>query len=292
MGQPYSDADLIIQHSNMPNTENFRALKMEFLDCDVSQFSTSRPSLTHTQPNPQHLRIHKTWDEYCHRIQRFNASDPKNQPKSALSAKMLTDGSPSEVKALAASEEPLDAMMRRIISEYTAKAPAKDRFHSSQPNNHRTYTTAETDAYKRRRTDTRAERPPYQDRHAPQTSYQPRDRARIPYNPSNPTAPTQQPQRSNRGRSNARQAPYTHQRNSTQGRFNPRTQDRAAFGATEEDNDYEEDSRDFAHYRAFTASAHPSYEDRIEEEGEDRCAMMGRRDYDFTDFNEDDEDQA
>ena len=32
MGQPYSDADLIIQHSNkMPNTENFRALKIHRL---------------------------------------------------------------------------------------------------------------------------------------------------------------------------------------------------------------------------------------------------------------------
>jgi hypothetical protein len=122
MGQPYSDADLIIQHSHkMPNTENFRALKMEFIDCDVSQFSTSRPSLTHTQPNPSHLRIRKTWDEYCHRIQRFNASDPMNQPKSALSAKMQIEEvkvlAAGEVKALAASEEPLEAMMRRIISE-------------------------------------------------------------------------------------------------------------------------------------------------------------------------------
>jgi hypothetical protein len=87
MGQPYSDADLIIQHSNkMPNSENFRALKMEFIDCDVSQFSTSRPSLIHTQPNPQNLRVRKTWDEYCHQIQCFNASDHINQPKSALSA--------------------------------------------------------------------------------------------------------------------------------------------------------------------------------------------------------------
>jgi hypothetical protein len=61
MGQSFSDADLILQHSNkMPNTENFRALKMEFIDCDVSQFSTSRPSLTHTQPNPNALRIPKT----------------------------------------------------------------------------------------------------------------------------------------------------------------------------------------------------------------------------------------
>ncbi len=57
MGQPYSDADLIIQHSNKTNSENFRALKMEFIDCDVSQFSTARPSLTHNQPNPQHLHL-------------------------------------------------------------------------------------------------------------------------------------------------------------------------------------------------------------------------------------------
>jgi hypothetical protein len=64
MGQPYSDADLIIQHSNkMPNTDDFRALKMEFIDCDVSQFSTFRPTLTLTQPNPSLLRIRKTWDE-------------------------------------------------------------------------------------------------------------------------------------------------------------------------------------------------------------------------------------
>ena len=101
MGQPYSDSDLIIQHSNkMPNTENFRALKMEFIDCDVSQFSTARPSLTHTQPNPHALRVRKTWNDYCHRIQRFNASDPMNQPKSALSAKMHTEEPATEVKLL------------------------------------------------------------------------------------------------------------------------------------------------------------------------------------------------
>ena len=56
MGQPYSDADLIIQHSNkMPNTDDFRALKMEFIDCDVPQFSTSQPTLTHSQPNPLYI---------------------------------------------------------------------------------------------------------------------------------------------------------------------------------------------------------------------------------------------
>ncbi len=107
MGQPYSDADLIIQHPNkMLNIKNFRALKMEFIDCDVSQFSTARPSLTHNQPNPHALRIRKTWNDYCHRIQRFNASDPQNQPKSAPSAKMNTEGSTTEARALAAEEEP------------------------------------------------------------------------------------------------------------------------------------------------------------------------------------------
>ena len=72
-----------------------------------SQFSTARPSLTHNKHNPQHLRIHKTWDEFCHRIQHFNASDPMNQPKSALSAKMHIDEPVPEAKALAAAEEPL-----------------------------------------------------------------------------------------------------------------------------------------------------------------------------------------
>ena len=82
MGQPYSDADLIIQHSNkMPNSDDFRALKMEFIDCDVSQFSTSRPTLTHFQPNPLFLRTRKTWDEYCHKVQRYSASEPQNQPQ-------------------------------------------------------------------------------------------------------------------------------------------------------------------------------------------------------------------
>ncbi len=169
MGQPYSDANLIIQHSNkMPNTENFRALKMEFIDCDVSQFSTSRPSLTHTQPNPQHLRIRKSWDEYCHRIQRFNASDPLNQPKSAMSAKMDT----MVPKALAISAEPMEAMMRRLIAEATAKPAIRGNF-----------TQAERDAYKRGRQDAKVERIAPQDRQG----YPLRKEQRQPYRP--PIAP-------------------------------------------------------------------------------------------------------
>jgi hypothetical protein len=149
MGQPYSDADLIIQHSNkMPNTENFRALKMEFIDCDASQFSTARPSLTHNQPNPHNLRVRKTWNDYCHRVQCFNASDPINQPKSALSAKMHTEGPPMEVKALAAAEEPLEAMMRRIISEFKGKPMESKRI----------YSQLERDAYKRGRQDVQGDR--------------------------------------------------------------------------------------------------------------------------------------
>jgi hypothetical protein len=69
-----------------------------------------------------------------------------NQPKSALSAKMQTDGPASEVKALAASEESLEAMMRRIISEYKAKAPETNRPHSSKPTHPRPPTIAERDA--------------------------------------------------------------------------------------------------------------------------------------------------
>ena len=198
MGQPYSDADLIIQHSNkMPNSENFRALKMEFIDCDVSQFSTARPSLTHNQPNPQHLRIRKTWDEYCHRIQRFNASDPTNQPKSALSAKMHTSSLLPEAKALAAAEEPLEAMMRRIISEYRAKPTETTRAHPSQPNNpRRQIPQAERDAYNKGRQDARMARPPYQDRVNPQATTQPRDQSRYNKTPhaSAPTYRQGQPQ--------------------------------------------------------------------------------------------------
>ena len=120
MGQPYSDADLIIQHSNkMPNSDDFRALKMEFIDCDVSQFSTSRPTLTHCQPNPLFLRPRKTWDEYCHKVQRYNASEPQNQPQSALSARMEAPFVlPSAPSALAASSSlDLEATIRKILAE-------------------------------------------------------------------------------------------------------------------------------------------------------------------------------
>ena len=123
----------------MPNTESFRALKMEFIDCDVSQFSTARPSLTHTQPNPHALRVRKTWNNYCHHIQRFNASDPQNQPKSALSAKMNTEGSTTQASALAVEEEPLGAMMKRIIAEFKSK-PTEVKL---------TYSHLEDEAYKR-----------------------------------------------------------------------------------------------------------------------------------------------
>ena len=45
-----------------------------------------------------------------------------NQPKSALSAKMHTEEPTTEVKALAATEEPLEVMMRRIITEFKNKS--------------------------------------------------------------------------------------------------------------------------------------------------------------------------
>jgi hypothetical protein len=142
MGQPYSDADLIIQHSNkMPNTDDFRALKMEFIDCDVSQFSTFRPTLTLTQPNPSLLRIHKTWDEYCHKVQRYNASEPANQPQSALSARMEHPlALPSAPSALAASSSlDLEATIRKILAETKPSGIQK-----------REFSQQETDIYRQR----------------------------------------------------------------------------------------------------------------------------------------------
>jgi hypothetical protein len=294
MGQPYSDADLIIQHSNkMPNSENFRALKMEFIDCDVSQFSTARPSLTHNQPNPQHLRIRKTWDEYCHRIQRFNASDPTNQPKSALSAKMHTSSSLPEVKALAAAEEPLEAMMRRIISEYRAKPTETTRAHPSQPNNpRRQIPQAERDAYNKGRQDARMARPPYQDRTNAQATTQPRDQSRYNKTPhaSAPTYRQGQPQATSQ----------THGRNRTGNiqKAGPpqdprqRFHDRRAFSAAEQCDEDEEDPiynpRD---QHAFSATR-PDNEDHEEEDGDDRYAMMGKCDYSFNGTYDSDEGDA
>jgi hypothetical protein len=281
MGQPYSDADLIIQHSNkMPNTENFRALKMEFIDCDVSQFSTSRPSLIHTQPNPQHLRIRKTWDEYCHRIQRFNASDPLNQPKSALSAKMDTV-TPTE-KALAATSEPMETMMRRLIAEAVGKP--------NEPK--RTFNTGNRDTYNRSRNDARFDRPSHQDRQIPQYSNQPRDRARMPSHPPAPTLPPQPARNHLKGRGNGRQAPGNYQRNGKPGGPQPRVQDRRAFGVTEEENGDEEEYSDPHNPRAFSASVQQEDEDWNDREGDDQYAMMGRRDYSFEEFDGEDEGQA
>ena len=286
MGQPYSDADLIIQHSNkMPNTENFRALKMEFIDCDVSQFSTSRPSLTHTQPNPQHLRVRKTWDEYCHRIQRFNASDPMNQPKSALSAKMHTEEPKQAAKALAAAEEPLEAMMRRIISEFKTK-PTELKRSYSQP---------ERDAYKRGRQDTQVERPQFYDRQRPQGP----PVTRPPPRQVKPAQGMRQPPP--HGHSNGRQhGPPTegtmYRKFGTPGGSRQRSHEKRFYGAAQEHDDDDDEGLYGAHdHQVFSASRQDnSYdhdEDHDMDEG-DRYAMMGQRDYDFDAYDRDDGDQA
>jgi len=222
----------------MPNFENFRALKMEFIDCDVSQFSTSRPSLTHTQPNPQHLRIRKTWDEYCHRIQRFNASDPLNQPKSALSAKMDT----MVPKALAISAEPMEAMMRRLIAEATAKPAIRGNF-----------TQAERDAYKRGRQDAKVERTAPQDRQG----YPLRKEQRQPYRPPiAPFLPTGQGQAQFRKQLPPQQHPMNSQRFGTSAQPRQRTHDRKAFGAAEENHEDDEEQGPFDERdrRAFSAT--------------------------------------
>jgi hypothetical protein len=64
------------------------------------------------------------------------------------------------------------------------------------------------------------------------------------------------------------------------------------FGATEEDIVDEEERKYFSDPRAFSASAQFEHEDWTNGEGEDRHAMMGRRDYDFDDFEYDDESHA
>ena len=287
MGQPYSDADLIIQHSNkMPNSENFRALKMEFIDCDVSQFSTARPSLTHNQPNPQHLRIRKTWDEYCHRIQRFNASDPMNQPKSALSAKIHTLGPQSEIKALAAAEEPLEAMMRRIISEYGIKSTETPRPTPNQSTAFkRPSSQAERDAFKKGRQVTRSERPPYNDRFPPQA----REQSRYGKPSQAPATTFRQRQAPPYPQTHGGQQTRPHQKYGAPPDSRQRPQERRAFSAAEHrDEDEEEPSSDSRDHHAFSASRLDG-EDREEEDGEDRYAMMGRRDYDFNGPYESDE---
>jgi len=92
---------------------------MEFIDCDVSQFSTSRPTLTQTQPNPLYLRNRKSWDEYCHKVQRYCASEPQNQPQSVLSARMDTTITLSSTPTALAASAPndLEATIRNIIAE-------------------------------------------------------------------------------------------------------------------------------------------------------------------------------
>jgi hypothetical protein len=244
---------------------------MEFIDCDVSQFSTARPSLTHNQPNPHHLRVRKTWDEYCHRIQRFNASDPTNQPKSALSAKVHTTGSMPDVKALTATEEPLEAMMRRIISEHN-KYPETTRPQPSQPSKYiRTIPQAERDAYNKGRQDARMERPPYQDRHNAHVTIQSRDQSR--YNkPPQVSAPTQR-QVQGQGRL------QTQTRNQTGNTLNygapqnprQRAQERRAFSAEEHrDEDEEEFPYDSRDQHAFSASRIDNEDHEEEDREEDR----------------------
>jgi hypothetical protein len=87
-----------------------------------------------------------------------------NQPKSALSGKMQIDGPTPEVKVLAATEEPLEAMMRRIIAEYRNK-PAEPKRPNSQPTKiKRPFPRPEQEAFKRSRQEAQTIHPPYQNR--------------------------------------------------------------------------------------------------------------------------------
>jgi hypothetical protein len=201
---------------------------------------------------------------------------------------MHTEGQTFAVKALAAAEEPLETMMRRIITEFKAKPAETNRSYQKQPNDlKRIPSQFELDAYRRGRQDARMVRPPYQDRQVPQPSTQSREQGR--YTKPPPTSAPSFRQRQN---------PQAHggQQQSTRQRYGPppdssqRTQDRRAFSAAETANEDEEDAPfDSLEHHAYSASRfdgadHEDYHD------EDCYAMMGRRDYDFNGSYDEEED--
>ena len=73
-----------------------------------------------------------------------------------------------------------------------------------------------------------------------------------------------------------------------------RMHDRKAFGAAEERHQEEEEQGHFDERdcRAFSATEQSNNDGLNEEDGEDRYAMMGRRDYQFDGSEDDDESHA
>jgi hypothetical protein len=177
-------------------------------------------------------------------------------------------------------------MMRRIISEYNVKHPANIRPTVNYSNDlKRTVTRAEREAYKKGRQDARSERPPYYDRQLPQA----REQGRY-IKPSQSTIPAfRQRQAPNNPQPHGGQQTRPRPKHGAHPDSRQRPQDRRAFGAAESrDEDAQEAPYDSRDHQAFSASRMDN-EDHEDEEGEERHAMMGRRDYDFNGSYESDE---
>ncbi len=215
--------------------------------------------------------------------QRFNTSDPTNQPKSALSAKMHISGLLPEAKALAAAEEPLESMMRRIISEYRAKPTETTRAHPSQPNNlRRQIPQAERDAYNKGLQDARMARPPYKDRPNAQAMTQSRNQGRYNKPPQVTASTTRQVQGQGKFQPHGRNQTGHNLKNGDPPDTRRRTQERRAFSAAKQrDEDEEDPSHDPRDHYAFSASRLDNEDQEEEEDGDDRYAMKGKRDYSF-----------
>ena len=177
-------------------------------------------------------------------------------------------------------------MMRWICSEYKTKSTEATRPTPNKSNDlKRMVTHAEREAYKKGRQDARTERPPYNDRQFPQAREQGRHTK-----PSQPTVPTFR----------QKQAPFNPQpQGGQQTRPRPkhgatpesrqRPHERRAFSAAEHRDEEEEESPyDPRDHHAFSASRLDN-EDHEEDDGEDRFAMTGRRDYNFNGPYESDE---
>ena len=219
-----------------------------------------------------------------------------NQPKSALSAKMHTDGPMPEIKALAATEEPLDVMMRRIIAEFKGKPTELKRSYSQQERDayKRGRQDAQGDRYQQQgsRQDARSDRLPHQDRHSTLPPNPARGQVLPPQRPPQSTMLAQPNQGQFKGRGNGRRPSGNFHKYGAPGASRQRVHERKMFGATEEAYVDEEDHQDISDPRAFSASAQSDHDDWDYGEGEDRHAMMGRRDYDFDDLDYDDEGPA
>jgi hypothetical protein len=208
---------------------------------------------------------------------------------------MYNDAPAPEAKALAAAEEPLEAMMRRIISEFKSK-PTETK---------KPYSQSEREAYRKGRHDAQGDRSQYQGgrqearpdhypqqaRPAPHPSMQTRDNIRPPQRPPASASLPQLNQGPYQGRGYGRQQPGNLKKYGNPAGPRQRFQDRKVYGAAEEDYD-DGDNTDLGNQRTFSVSAQPEDEDWNDGDGEDRYAMMGRRDYSFNDFEGDDEGQA